>query len=327
MDDANRSKRESVWTRHWDTGVTHSCGRSYATRYGGALADFWRPVFGRCSSSDRVLDIATGNGALPRLAVALHPDRHYCVDAVDIASIRPDWLADLPLTQRSRIQLHAGVSSERLPFEAGCFDLVVSQYGIEYSEMALSLPEVQRVLSAAGRLAFLAHHHASRPVTLAAIEIAHLDWLLGESGLLAAAEPMFSLIAQASTAASRERLANDPRAEAARERFNAAQDALRARGSGDGADVLFEAQDAIAAMLELAARAGAALAHERFTQVWSALDDARWRLLELRAAALTPQALQALAAQLATRCEVTVGEVSDQGFLMGWSIQSGPPIR
>lgn len=51
----------------------------------------------------------------------------------------------------------AGTPAEQLPLADGSFDAVVSQYGIEYSDMERSVPEAVRVLAPGGRLRFACH--------------------------------------------------------------------------------------------------------------------------------------------------------------------------
>ncbi len=116
---------------------------------------------------------------------------------------------------------------EDLPFPDGAFDLIVSQYGIEYSALDRSVPEMLRILAAGGRIALLLHAHRLAPRSWRQIELAHLDWLLSDRGLLWRQRLVIEPLSRATTAHGRASLANDPMAEAARERFNAAQDRLR----------------------------------------------------------------------------------------------------
>lgn len=321
--------RSALWTRHWATGAAHSCVGSYGDCYGGATAEFWRFVFSPLTAADRVLDLATGSGALPRLLLDLCPDTACEVDAVDLAVIEPAWLAALPVPTRGRVRLHGNQAIEQLPFADGSFDLIVSQYGIEYSDLDRSLAELLRVRAPTGRVALLMHTTNSRPVTLAGVELAHLEWLLSETGLLAACSAIVDPMARATTAAGRAALASDPQAEAARIRFNAAQESLRARASTvDGADVLFEVQDAVAVATGFAARGNPAVARERLRAIELAARDSQQRLLELRRHALTPARRDALCRFLGgaggAELSVACGEIREQGHLMGCTVMAVP---
>lgn len=325
MDDASRQHRQAVWTRHWASGAAHSCAGSYAETYGGDIERFWRSVMAHTAAGSRVLDIATGSGALPRLWLAQQPALPLHIDAVDLAGGTPAWAQALPAAQARRLHFHAGVSAEALPFADGCFDLVASQYGLEYADLARAVPELLRVRARAGRVALVMHHAQSRPVTLAAVEIAHIDWLRGPEGLLGATREMLGPMALAATAAGRVQLSQDPKADAVREAFNQAQDALQARtATPDGADILGEVQDQVAQLLNLAVQRGAEAARLAWVQVDRQLADARWRLQDLRDAALDEPGVQAVCESLRQAgLEPRVATLHEQGYLMGWTLQAG----
>lgn len=322
--------RRDVWTRHWASGAPHSCVGSYGERYGGAFADFWRSVFRSLTDGQRVLDLATGNGALPRLLLELCPDTVCEIDAVDLAAIEPAWLSKMPSAARHRLRFRGGQTLEALAFADHTFDLIVSQYGIEYSDLSHSLPEMLRVLAAQGRVALVMHVVGSRPVELAKIELAHIEWLESEAGLLSATSAMIEPISRAHTAQGRATLANDPAAESARLRFNGAQDALRARSTAaDGADVLFEVQNWVPSVLDLAARQGVAPAQERLVRLMEELRDSRLRLEQLIAHALTPERCRSICSLLRESAdrEVAMNEIYDRGHLMGCTLQAQPRVE
>ncbi|QNA88175.1 class I SAM-dependent methyltransferase [Massilia sp. Dwa41.01b] len=144
--------RKAVWSRYWSHGVAHSCGGSYGNRYDGALAHFWRSHFDSMSPGARMLDIATGNGAVPQLMLDSAPATVAC-DAIDLALPEPAWLADLAPNRRRQVRFHGQQAAESLPFADASFDLVTSQYGLEYTDLARSVPEVLRVLRPGARYA------------------------------------------------------------------------------------------------------------------------------------------------------------------------------
>ncbi len=323
---AGSENRSAVWTRHWSTGAAHSCHGTYGDLYGGAIATFWRDVLSPLQRGQRVLDIATGNGALPRLLLGLHPELEIDVDAIDIAAVEPHWVRDLSPGRQHCVRFHPGQAAEMLPFPDHQFDLVISQYGLEYSDLDRSVPEMLRVLAPTGGIALLLHHADSRPVQLAAVELEHIQWLQSPRGLLRAAEALFEPLSRAATPEGRASLASDPAAEAAREHFNAAQDALGVRAKrlgGDGADVLFETQDAVAQMLSLVIREGTEVACDRLQAVLAALSDSRVRLEELRRHALPADGLDELLGRLRGAGRLVTAETTHDGpHLMGWRVRS-----
>ncbi|QNA99081.1 class I SAM-dependent methyltransferase [Massilia sp. Se16.2.3] len=194
--------RKAVWSRYWSHGVAHSCGGSYGNRYDGALAHFWRSHFDSMSPGARMLDIATGNGAVPQLMLDSAPATVAC-DAIDLALPEPAWLADLAPNRRRQVRFHGQQAAESLPFADASFDLVTSQYGLEYTDLARSVPEVLRVLRPGGKVCLLTHHADARPVQLARSELGHLAWLQGPSGLLETGFGMIEPMARARTEAGR----------------------------------------------------------------------------------------------------------------------------
>ena len=317
--------RRDAWSRYWAQGAPHSCVGSYGDCYGGAIAAFWRDVFGRLPAAARVLDIATGNGALPRLLLQHTELRDLRCDAVDIAAIQPSWLAKGSPADQARVRFLGGVDAAALPFAAHRFDLIVSQYGLEYTGMQRSVPELLRVRAPRGQVALVLHHSQGRPADLAAVELEHLDWLMREGGLFDAGAALVEPMALAATAQGRASLQSQPQAEVARERFNALLADLASRtAAGDGADVLFEAREAVMSVLAGAGHNGAARANASLGQLRDEYASSATRLRDLQAHALGPDRALALREQLAAAlgAPVSLTELNEQGYLMGWMIRA-----
>lgn len=311
-------RRQQVWTRYWTSGAVHSCGTSYGDRYGGAIAAFWRKVHDVTPVGSRLLDLATGSGAIPRLWRGWRDSDTW--DAVDLGASSPAWVAQASASLR----FHAEVRAESLPFAAASFDLITSQYGLEYCDLTLAVPEMLRVRAPQGGVALMLHHAQSRPVTLARAEQSHLDWALGPEGLIDACAAMLGPAAESTTPQGRARLANDPTAETARVRFNAAQVALRERAStGGGNELLAQIQDSVGALLQVAMRQGAPHARSQLASWTHALADHQWRQQELCTHALDMAAAQALAAQLSScGLQADLGTLEEGPHLMGWTLHA-----
>jgi len=315
-------ERRAVWTRYWSQGATHSCGGSYGSRYEGALAQFWRAAFAQLAPGARVLDIATGNGALPQLLVDFDPDGTLACDAIDLAALAPAWFDQLPPARRARLHFHGQQAAEALPFADAGFDLVMSQYGLEYTDLARSVPELLRVCAPGGQVRLVCHHRDARPVQLAHTELAHMAWLAAPGGLLDATVAMIEPVARAASAEGRASLAGDAVAQGARARFNDLQTALEQQAAGSNCpDVLFEVRQSAGAILAMAGREGRARAEAALAALRGQLADAALRLEELRDYALDAAAARQLADRLAgEKGTAVLATISDQDRLMGWTI-------
>ncbi len=320
----NTETRRDVWSRYWASGALHSCATSYRNNYAGSIGAFWQEAFAGLSTPACVLDIATGNAALPNLLLATRQESGIECDAIDLARIEPEWLRKLEPAQRQRIRLHGGVAAEALPFPDNAFDLVVSQYGIEYTDLARSLAELLRVVTRRGRIRLVAHHAQSLPVRLAGEEIDHIDWLLKPDGLIDLSAGMISPMVRAGTSAGRAELATDAQANIVRSQFNAMQQEVSARiAKSTCPDVLHEVREQIGQVFRLASGSGAHAAAQALTSVRAQLADSRVRLDELRQHALDPDRADRLCESLARgHARVTKAPLHDAGHLLGWTIRA-----
>jgi SAM-dependent methyltransferase len=316
--------RRGVWSRYWSSGVLHSCATSYANNYEGPVADFWHRSFDALPAGTRMLDIATGNGPIPRLMFARTGGgiEIHC-DAIDLSDIAPTWPAQLPREQRNRLHFRGGVSAESLPFASNAFDLVTSQYGLEYSNMDQAVPELVRVLRPLGGLRCVLHHAQALTVRLAAEELSHIDWILMRGGLLDLGSAMVEPLERARTPQGRASLRSDALMDELRESFNAVQDEAHERIEASACpDVIHESRAAVAAALREATEGRSAVALERLHAYSSVLGDAALRLRELRDCALGDDDAAALCAQLerlGTPAHVQV--LSDERGVYGWALR------
>lgn len=314
-----RKTSDGAWARYWRTGALHSCVGSFEGNYGGSIGEFWRSRFQTLAPAARVLDVATGNGAVPRLLVASRDDVE--CDAVDAAIIAPTWWRDLSDSQRSRLRFHGSTAAERLPFPENHFDLVTSQYGLEYTDMSRSAIELRRVAKRSAELAIVAHHTQSRPVAMGRDELQHIGWLLGAGGLLETAGELLEPFQRARSAAGRRALARDAKAIAQREHFNALQRELTDRSVGATCpDVLHEARQALADVLAQASHEGAAAGGQSLGALRSSLQDNAIRLTDLVRCALDAAGVAVLLSDLGASAHSVVDTLRDSGHLMGWCI-------
>lgn len=317
-----RAERQRAWTRYWQSGALHSCPTSFDGNYDGQIGAFWSRARDCLGEGARALDLATGNGAVPML-LAAGAAPGVVIDAVDAASVAPAWR---PVPGEAEVRFHGGVWMERLPFEAGTFDLVSSQFGIEYAPRPDAWLEALRVLAPGASLHAVVHHRHSVFARVAIREAGHLEWLLAARGLLDTAVELSRWLQ--AMRASRGQLAPDDmeRANAVRNRFNRIQAELEERvAASAGADALVEARAHVHSVLARAPDPGPALGGYR-----SMLEESRLRSRELVDCAMDREAIEALVARLRDPypgLDLQLEELDHANGLMAWGMVITPVRR
>lgn len=150
------------WSDYWAAGRLTSLPDDFAANYEGEIAAFWSAQFRGVPEGGRMLDVCTGNGPIPLLAAAEFAacGRQVELVAIDAADIDPASVAATHPTLASlvtRVQFigNSPVESHELPAEH--FDLVTSQYGIEYADWHAAAGQVAHALKPGGRLAIICH--------------------------------------------------------------------------------------------------------------------------------------------------------------------------
>ena len=148
----------SDWDAYWRNA------RSAAAHKDGGPQDevlerFWlqlfEKVFPSFKAAPRMLDIACGNGAVTRFALAsrnsLGPNSELHISGIDES---PAALEEM----RNRDPVLCGIAADAalLPFQDGAFDLVTSQFGMEYARPD-SFAEAARVVTRGGLIAAVLH--------------------------------------------------------------------------------------------------------------------------------------------------------------------------
>lgn len=314
-----------AWDRYWAYGNLHSFSQVAGGNYGGRIAAFWRDVFAGLADGSHVLDVATGNGAIPLLAleVATAAGRRFDIHGTDLAAIDPAaQVGDEALRERLRaIRFHARTPAEDLPFGAADFDLACSQFGLEYSDAGRSVDELARVLRPGGDLALIMHHERSATVEAARAEAAQADFVLDEVRLYARAR---SVLRAQAEAARRGAAAKAPRKKReALERAIARVE--RAAESDDNPRLLLGPLNYVHEVMTLAGRVGPARALEWLDEADRRVRATRERLAAMQAAARDEAAMAAFARDLAAAGFDTPDYApltEDDGNIVGWQVRT-----
>ena len=277
---------------------------------------------GRLTRGARVLDLAPGNGSLPKLAVDHLSELELEFDAVDLAELRPTWCQALGAEQRARLRFHSGIAAEQLPLPAECFDMVISQFGIEYSNRRQSHPEAVRVLKSGGKWSAVVHHAQSIIVHNARDELRHGEWLFQPNGLLATVHDLSPLFERARTAEGRIGLDRDPAAHELRDRFNGLQEELERRADRSVCpDLLHEARRLTGQVLMAAGSGDSRSGQNQLAQFREAWVDSCLRLTDLVRCALDDAELSDWQRQLGLLgVQTEAAAVHEGSHLLAWRL-------
>lgn len=315
-----------VWTRYWRGGNLHSCGQAFAGNYAGAIAQFWTTQFEACGPAAVILDVGTGNGAIPRLAHdhARAHGRQWRIHGADLAAIDPASVAGLEGARYADLTFHPGTPMAQLPFADASVDLLTGQYALEYSDMGSSLREFARVLVSGGRVAFVLHRADSVVLRATAPQLEDCSFLFLDTRLYQRARELATYLARANTPALREQLSGDVGAERARAKVNESAEAILERIKSSAVPGLL--QTAFAHVGEVFRNAhvwGELRVREYLAWSEQALRDEEQRLRDLARAALDRPGIVALAENFAAAGFVRpeIGELLHApGMAMGWTL-------
>lgn len=172
---------EFAWSLYWAQDKLHSCIASDGAGDQEAVNNVWRSFCVNLSDQARVLDLATGNGAVPSALLGVNSTLR--IDAVDAAQIQPMKYVS-QARHLSQVAFHSGVNILDMPFQDASFDALTSQFGIEYAGIEAASNAALRVLKCGGHLGFLIHHVDSEILQGSRRKIAEMEQLLVSGGIL-----------------------------------------------------------------------------------------------------------------------------------------------
>jgi SAM-dependent methyltransferase len=176
----------AAWDRYWHADRIASCmdgaGRS---NYDDRVAKGWRDFFRQLPDGSRILDLCTGNGAVAVIAAEVDAiyRKRFAITGIDLADIDPvRFVHRLGVVARN-VTFIANASCEDMQFPDSCFDAVVSQYGVEYSDLDKTLREAARVMAPGAKLRLFMHAKEGTVVASTKKAIADADFLIDKAKL------------------------------------------------------------------------------------------------------------------------------------------------
>jgi len=139
-----------VWGNYWQGRTAQDAGRAMVGVERNAEIDtFWADVFKAVSNSAAHLDLACGAGTVLRAAMKAGLDT---LTGLDISA---DALASVKAEFPTAAVVVA--SADAPPFGAGSFDIITSQFGVEYADIRTAAAEAAPLLRDGGTIVWLTH--------------------------------------------------------------------------------------------------------------------------------------------------------------------------
>ncbi len=167
------------WENYYRGGLLATCPTGAAGSYDLEVRQAWVDFFKPLADDTTIVDVGTGNGAVILIArqTAAGLNKHWNLHGTDLARIDPVAYVPDGARQFSGVQFHPGTAAENLPFDDSSMDAICTHYVLEYTDIASTLAEFQRVLKSGGRAQFIVHHNQSRLVDSA-------NWSIREAEII-----------------------------------------------------------------------------------------------------------------------------------------------
>jgi len=189
MPEISSDKQSSIqdkWSSYWSGNRVSACMQTNDGNYNSVIGQHWQTHFSTLADESRILDLATGNGAVLHFAIdtAKNQNKSFDLFGIDLAHINPWAHMEQKSVQPSRIQFLPNISIESLPFANNMFDSVVSQYGAEYASLEPTVCEAVRVLRASGTLNWICHSDTSVVYHNSCREIEDARYMLEQTAVI-----------------------------------------------------------------------------------------------------------------------------------------------
>jgi len=266
------------------------------------LESLWQRLFETIGKGARVLDVGTGSGDVAILMArhSLAGDLDWDVTGVDAAEIHPP--EGLPPAVREQMTFLPGTRAEKLPFDDRSFDLITSQFALEYADLHAALSECLRVLKPGAVLGVLAHCEDSGLVRGSHSTIALLDQALDEGGLFDGAKQLIERVQPLLSSGGVQALQNDAVANRRRVAFNETVERLQQSVTSRALVPFVEQLLAdTTAVMQSCNRFSLAGVNEELAQIRAKYADSRQRALDQLAAASTGERIDATLQALGIR--------------------------
>jgi ubiquinone/menaquinone biosynthesis C-methylase UbiE len=196
-----------MWSAWWALNNATSFDGGLSDSYDGEFFEFWSEQLAHKPA--RLVDLCCGNGSITWIAntICNDPAASTRITGIDFSDIKPFKRTKRKPDDFPLVDFIGNTLVEALPMEDKSVDMIISQYGIEYSDLTLAVPEMSRVLKDNARVVFLMHCDWSAIALESQATKLRYDYLLEEGQF----HPiLFELDALYNAKRSYDALQNDP---------------------------------------------------------------------------------------------------------------------
>lgn len=326
------------WTRYWERGTVTTFEGHFRDNYDAEIREFWWRQFASLDDGAVIVDLATGNGALPLLAARYgrEHERRFSITGVDSAAIdaarllaaHPELAGDL-----AGVTLRGDTPLEETGLAEAAADLVTSQYGFEYGDTAAGAREAARILRGGGRLAMVLHHEASAILDQAREGLAQVALCVEQEQLLSTARRLIKLLGAARPAKNGRSPALSPGAAKVRDEMLASIERIRARAAhpaAQAADTGFIefVVPAVTRLVDQSRGQDPQRINQAMNGIRAEIDQYRLRMADLVSAARTAAGMDLIRDQLAAAGFAGIERkplIYSGDTLLGWTLVAVRP--
>ncbi|MDH5434008.1 MAG: class I SAM-dependent methyltransferase [Gammaproteobacteria bacterium] len=153
----NKTKTQDSWETYW-RGANGQVALTNEGETDPALNIFWEGFFKTVRTDyavPNIIDIASGNGAVIKIAQKILGKLDFKLTSLDISE------SAIKNIEKSYPKIRGIVANAtKIPYESTSFDIVTSQFGIEYAGIEAIL-EASRLVSVGGLLVLIMHQRSS----------------------------------------------------------------------------------------------------------------------------------------------------------------------
>ncbi|MBV34762.1 MAG: hypothetical protein CMP47_04810 [Rickettsiales bacterium] len=322
----NKKQRQTNWTKYWTENQIDSCSAGIKAQDSG-ISNFWADTEKMLNETSRVLDLCTGKGDVIAQLIELQKNKKHGLSlytGADIAAIDQELVALRFEKVSKNVSMDYETDVTALPYSDEAFDIVTSQFGVEYAFETGVVKELCRVMKSTGKARLVLHHSDSILVKVAKEEMSHIDILSQKAGYIELIEQLIPVFAKLRNPANAKKLNKDAKAIRVRDLFNKESGMLLSRIERSSVpDILKDALNQSKKIFHVAKLQGPSAAKAELSRYKGELEQSRERMSDLVEVTVTKEQLDKLAETVNKfGKEITVQqELKSKSHIVAWGVE------